>query len=110
MHGWICIRVRRLILPTHFHILSEKAEDCEQTRESSATPHFVQQLIAIHIFMVPGALPSHGLACLGKDLYHAVDDTIKTLVLIQEHAIPRDQSPGLQMPRKFMEDLIQSKV
>lgn len=72
------------ILPTHWDVFCKQAKDCEQTGQRASASDFIQQLVAIHIFIIPQVAWNFRLvARLGIDLDHSIDDKVEAFVLIE---------------------------
>jgi hypothetical protein len=94
-----------IIMPTHWDVFGEEAEDSEQAGKRSPTSNFIQQLISVHVFTVPKvALDFWLVARLRIHLNHSIDNTVEALVLVQGERVPGDKSSSLEMTSEFMED------
>jgi hypothetical protein len=72
------------VMPTHRDIFCEETENGKQAGQRPPTPNFVQQLIAIHVFIVPQVVSNFWLvARLCVDLDHSIDNAVEAFVLIE---------------------------
>ncbi len=95
------------ILPADLDILSEQAKDSEQTRQGPTGSDLIQELVAVHVFLLPDTTPGEGgrLSSLCIELYIAVDDAVEAHVLVKGQRVSCNKPPGLQMPCEFVKDL-----
>ena len=114
MGMWMMIDIRTwtlfstrstLILPTHANVLREQTQYRKQTRERPAASYFIKQLISIRAALRPILLIMIDIARPAINLHQAIDHAVKVLILVQRKAIPSNEPPSLQVPRKFMKNL-----
>ena len=87
--------ILRVLLPTQLDLICEQAEDAEKTGQCAPALDFVDQLISIHIFVVPRASLEWRLSSSREYLNGSVYDTIEIPILIERDTVSCNESSGL---------------